>query len=257
MKKLVFVLIILIVASALYSEQLSNMSFDITAFKRGGNPKTIINVTTGVSDSFSYSFEDGLSGLNQSNVYDVTAIAARSTDKKSVADAIIIEYMTNRKDSVTITLEFTPFKRYSYNGDIPTLDNQSQWLDADYYSPNPDSGSNDFIGSAEDCLYDGEYYDYYSKLTTASVQYEDSDLINFTVSKNGSNTTITLTNKIIAKNGGQNSDILTNNHNSVLPGIGTKMLVSKRVFSLKNINFAQVVAEKDYISTVTITIGAN
>lgn len=257
MKKFALVMIILIVASALYSEQLSNTTFDITAFKSGGLPKTIINVTTGVSDSFSYSFEDGLSGLNQSNVYDVTAIAARSPDKKSVNDALIIEYMTNRKDSVTITLEFTPFKRYSYNGDTPTLDNSSHWLDANYYSPNPDSGSNDFIGSAEDCLYEGEYYDYYSKLTTANVQYEDSDLINFTVGKNASNTTITLTNKIIAKKSGQNSDILINNHNSTLPGIGTKMLTSKRVFSLKNISFSNVTAEKDYISTVTITIGAN
>ena len=57
MKKFALVMIILIVASALYSEQLSNTTFDITAFKSGGLPKTIINVTTGVSDSFSYSFQ--------------------------------------------------------------------------------------------------------------------------------------------------------------------------------------------------------
>lgn len=256
MKKIVLVLIILVVVSALYSEQLSDTSFDITAFKRGGIPKTIINVYTGVSDSFSYTSEDGSSGPSQSSVFDITAIAAKGSN--TVADAIIIEYITNKKTTLVITLEFTPFKSYSYNGDVPVLDNNSNWKDANYYSPNPDSGSNDFIGSAENCLYEGEYYNYYSKLTTANKQYETSDVLDLKAKSDGnSNVTISLTNKVIAEKGGQSSDILVNNHNSTLPGIGTKMLTSKRVFSLKDINFNNLTGGKDYISTVTITIGAN
>lgn len=255
MKKFALVMIILIVASALYSEQLSDTTFDITAFKRGGIPKTIINVTTGVSDSFSYTSEDGSSGPSLSNVYDVSA--ASIIGNETVSDAIIIEYTTNKKTSLVITLEFTPFKSYSNEGDVPVLENQNKWVNARYYSPNPDSGSNDFIGSAEDCLFEGEYYNYYSKLTTASVQYETSDVIDLTVSKNSGNVTISLTNKIIAEKGGQSSDILINSNSSVLPGIGTKMLTSKRVFSLKNLSYNSFTVGNDYISTVTITIGAN
>ena len=254
MKKIALMLIILVVASALYSERLSNPAFDITAFKRGGIPTTIVNVTTGVSDSFSYSYDNGEISSSQSSVYDISATAAKNGN--NVADAIIIEYITNRKSSVTITLEFTPFKSYSYNGNTPTLDSNSIWLDAKYYSPNPDSASNDFIGSAENCLYEGEYYDYYSKLTTKD-QFDTSDVIDFTVSKTGSNIVKTLTNKIIAKKDGQNSDSLLNNTSSTLPGIGTKLLVSRRVFSIKSVEIGSVVAGKDYISTVTITIGAN
>ena len=76
-------------------------------------------------------------------------------------------------------------------------------------------------------------------------------------SDGNSNVTISLTNKVIAEKGGQSSDILVNNHSSTLPGIGTKMLTSKRVFSLKGIDFNNLTGGKDYISTVTITIGAN
>ena len=110
MKKLVFVLIILIVSSALYSEQLSNTTFDITAFKRGGIPKTIINVYTGVSDSFSYTSEDGSSGPSQSSVFDITAIADIACQKcdmiASAVDSKNAKIVTKKiKLAITILFE--------------------------------------------------------------------------------------------------------------------------------------------------------
>ena len=267
MKKISFLFIMFFIVSSLSAgTELSDDTFTITAFKRGGNPTTIVRVTTGVSDSYSFSTETGEGG--SPNIFDITSHAAMG--KATVSDAIIVEYITNELRNVTITLTFSPFKRYTKQDDYQEgylifsqsnqiinlkLDSDSNWLTARYYSPSPVENES-FIGIAENCFYKGTTYNLKSMLSSSG-SYDVNNAIDITTTKN-TNSSIELKNYVIAElSNGSSSNLMDDWQGNILPGIGTRMIVSKRVFSLKDIQVSgnsRFIEGYYYISTVTVTI---
>ncbi len=248
MKKLpVTLLLLMLLIGYVYSTtRIDSTAFDISAFKDGVPPRTSVRITTGVSNQFEYDYESGVSAENP--VFDVTASAAIGS--KTVSNALIIEVSTNERSTVSITLTFTPFKRYKNNGSLDN--NKSKWKSSRYNSANP-TVENGGVGVVENCVVKGQTYSYYSKLTTKP-GFDTADAISQNVLNDIDEVSITLTNRIIVKDSSGSTVGFPSGSAQSLPGIRNNMLTSKRVFDLANVDVATFEKNVEYISYVSVSI---
>lgn len=259
----VLLMLMILLPSAFSTTRIDSAAFDITAFKDGAIPRTVIRVSTGVIDQNSYVYDN--TTTSQAQVYDITA-AAQLGGGSTVSNVLAVEVSTNERISVTIRLVLTPFKKYISLAE-GTLDSTSTWKDAKYVFDNP-TVANGGIGVVENCSVKGKSYNYYSKLTTKN-SFSATDGFSRTVTKsnmnNTSDTDVVMTNMIIALDSNISLDSINNNTDTSipsgsaqsLPGIGNNMLTSRRVLSLSNINLNSFDTETDYVSYVSVFISVN
>lgn len=259
MKRLLvaLMLIAVLLASVFSTTRIDSVAFDISAFKDGVPPSTTVRITTGVSNNYEYEYDGGISGDNP--VFDITAAAAAGSN--TVSNALVIEVSTNERSTVSITLTFTPFKKYDYDAEeerIVLVQDRSEWVSSRYTSVNP-TVENGEIGVVENCVVKGKTYTYYSKLTTKP-SFDTADAINKSIAKESDGESITLTNRVIVKDSNGATVSIPSGNAQSLPGIKNNMLTSKRVFNLADVKVTEKAkdnkfeAEKDYISYVSVFI---
>ena len=247
-------LLIILIVSVFSTTHIDSTAFDISAFKDGVPPRTTVRITTGVSNLYEYDYASGIS--DDDPVFDITAAAA--VGSSTVANAIIVEVSTNERSTVSITLTFTPFKKY--NEGRVLVDDRSQWVSSKYLSSNP-TVENGGVGVVENCIVKGKTYTYYSKLTTKA-SFDTEDSINRPVANNSDGESITITNIVIAKDSSGTTVGIPSGFAQSLPGIRNNMLTSKRVFDLSNVVVSgkkdlPFEVGKEYISYVSVYISVD
>ena len=264
MKRILVILLMLMIllVPVFSTTRVDSAAFDVTAFKYGVIPNTVIKISTGAIDQNAYIYDDTTSSAAQ--VFDITAAA--QLGGSALSNVLAVEVTTNERRSVTIRLRFTPFKKY-ISLEEGTLDSTNTWKDARYVSESP-TVENGGIGVVENCSVKGSSYNYYSKLTTKT-SFSTYDKIDKTIKHsnmdNPASSDVVLTNLVIALDSSISLGSINNNTDTSipsssspsLPGIGNNMLTSRRVFSLSGLNLNSFDAATDYVSYVSVFISVD